>query len=181
MQPICSNPPGLHRLLNELLLMIIHVLPLSSIATLALARKQMFHVIGDFSSPFAALDRPGNEVERAKFLLLFDALYPTKKLCFACGGFHPRYIHTVANAPMQWTKKRVLVEYKCALERMSFKGGIRIEDKIWRWCDFHLIMRGLRHSLAHGDLRNLIPYHPPDRQGAYFEVKWAKGSLHFPY
>jgi hypothetical protein len=170
MELVCSQPPGLHPLPNELLVMILGALPLSSIATLALTSKRMLRIIDDFCSPFAALNRRGNEFERANFLLSFDALHPTKKLCFACGGYHPQYVKKVLRARTRLIKRRVVVQYQCAREQATFPGDIRIDQRIRCWSDFHEIMRGFRHSFKHGDPWEFVQYHPPGYPKYWFEA-----------
>jgi hypothetical protein len=180
MDPACSESSRLHQLPNELLMIVLEVLPLPSAATLALTSKRMFRFVDDFCAPFAALNRPGNEFERAKFLLSFDAFYPKKQLCFACGRFHPRHEMKLQMVRRRSFERRVVVQYQCARADAIFPEGIEIEREIWRWSDFHEVMRGFRHSPKHGDPRRLIQYHPPGNPQYWFEALWARETLVVP-
>lgn len=151
--PEDSQPSVLSILPTEILLEITAHLPLSSIANLALTSRRMLHRMRH-ADPFTAINTPGNEYQRALFLENFDSKYPDHVLCHACGVFHSRPISAKAKrfSKQNGHKYRKYErDMPCGIWKKNYgREFIRLNEKVYRWMDFHLVMRAFKHSQLHG-------------------------------
>ena len=165
----------LQNLPSDIIFSILDFLPLSSVALLALTSRRMLYRVDGLYSPFRKIGTRGQEVQSAKFLLHFDALFPDKWICFACGVFHPRY---VVDHQRAWPRRCAYRPYLCAFNETFYARGLQgldIARTLWRWSDFQMIMRALKHSPAYGDIRPLNQYYPPG--GDWFQMMYARESF----
>ncbi len=149
----------------ELLLMILHQLPLSATASLAHTNRRWLKLISEVGS--IDLSLPGSEFQRAEYMLRWDQDHSRGWLCFACGTYH--LLVGEYRSILEPLGEKLLL---CPRDEDMYPYHIRFSGDCFHWRDFQRAMHTFRYQPDHGGIDHLNrSYVPADGTG------WFRDSL----